>query len=95
MKNMMFRHDAADRSEEAQRLYARAELVYTVIDFAAALAFLVGSILFLYDDPQYAGTWCFVAGSLCFAAKPTLRLWREFQLYRMGDVKDLAERYEE
>ena len=95
MSNMMFRHDAADQSEEAQRLYARAELAYTIIDFFAALSFLAGSVMFFYAELQYAGTWCFVVGSLSFAAKPTLRLWREFQLYRMGDVEDLAERFEE
>ena len=91
----LFRHDAPDRSEEAQALYARAELAYTCIDFGAALAFLVGSILFFYNDLQETATWFFVIGSIAFAAKPTLRLWRELKLYRMGDMKDLAERYEE
>ena len=95
MKRMMFRHDAADQSEAAQRLYARAELAYTLIDFAAALSFVAGSVLFFYETTQTIATWFFVLGSICFAAKPTLRLWREFKLYRMGDMEDLAERYED
>lgn len=95
MKRMIFRHDAAERSEAAQRFYARVELAYTLIDFAAALSFVVGSILFFYEATQVSATWFFLIGSLFFAAKPTLRLWREFKLYRMGDIDDLAERYED
>lgn len=90
-----FRHSVANQSEEMQRFYARAELLYTLIDFAAALSFLAGSVMFFYADLQYAGTWFFVIGSLLFAAKPTLRVWREFKLYRMGDKVDLAKRFEE
>lgn len=90
----LFRHDAPDQSEKAQRLYARAELTYTVIDFCAALAFLIGSVMFFYPAWEHAGTWFFVVGSGMFAAKPTLRLWREFKLYRMGDTEDLAKRFE-
>jgi hypothetical protein len=37
----------------------------------------------------------FLVGSLLFAAKPTLRLIREIKLYRMGDVDDLAHRFED
>jgi hypothetical protein len=27
-----------------------------------------------------------------FAAKPSIRLWRELKLLRMGDYKDIAQR---
>ena len=37
-----------------------------------------------------AGTWLFLVGSIFFAMKPTIRLWREFKLLRMGDYADIA-----
>ncbi|QUJ75857.1 YrhK family protein [Sulfitobacter albidus] len=85
------RHD----SDAHRKLYARFELAYTVVDFTAALLFVVGSVMFFSEAWQTTGTWLFLIGSLCFAAKPTLRLLREVRLYRMGDAQDLAERFED
>ena len=48
--------------------------------------------MFLSENWQTTGTWLFIAGSVLFAAKPTLRLVRELKLAAMGDTKDLAER---
>lgn len=62
------------------------------MDFAAALLFIVGSVLFFYEATQRVGTWMFLVGSVCFALKPTLRLVREIKLYRLGDTEDLADR---
>ena len=90
----LFRRDNRGRSEASQTLYARFELAYTVVDFTAALCFLVGSVLFFSEESQYTATWLFVVGSVFFALKPTLRLWREVKLYRMGYVDDLAQRLE-
>lgn len=88
----LFRRDRREDSQAHRRLYARFEIAYTVVDFSAALCFIVGSILFFYDATQVAATWLFLIGSVFFAAKPTLRLIREVKLYRMGDVGDLARR---
>lgn len=88
----LFRHENRDRNEATRALYARFEIAHTAADFAAALAFLIGSILFFSPDTQTAATWLFVVGSLLFAAKPTLRLVREIRLYRMGEIDRLADR---
>jgi YrhK-like protein len=88
----LFHQENRQASEEARALYARVEIVYTAVDFAAALLFLVGSFLFFNEDTQHAATWLFVIGSACFAMKPTLRLWREIRLYRMGKIDKLAAR---
>lgn len=81
-----------DRSPEARRVFAMFELAHTAVDFGAAACFVVGSILFFFDALQVQATWLFLIGSLLFAAKPTLRLWREIKLMRMGDYTDLAHR---
>lgn len=90
----LFHRDRRDDSPAHRKLYARFELAYTVVDFVAALLFVVGSVMFFSDGWQTFGTWLFLVGSICFAAKPTLRLVREIRLYRMADSKDLADRFE-
>ena len=72
------------------RIWAAWEIVYTIVDFAAAFLFIVGSVFFFYASLTYWGTWMFLVGSVCFALKPTIRLVRELQYLAMGDVTDLA-----
>lgn len=69
---------------DISRRYALYEVIYTLIDFAAAILFVIGSIMFFFDDWQTPGTWMFLIGSLFFAAKPTLRVVRELHLAAMG-----------
>lgn len=88
----LFRHENRQRSSASRALYARFEIIYTFVDFTAALLFLVGSFLFFSESTQTIATWLFVAGSFAFAVKPTLRLIREIKLYRMGQIETLAER---
>ncbi len=92
---MLFQKDhQGDGTARQKRVYAMFELAYTIVDFTAASLFIVGSVMFFYDDWQTPGTWMFLVGSICFAAKPTLRLAREVKLAAMGDVDDLAKRVE-
>ena len=91
----IFRNERRDQSEAHRRLYARFELAHTVVEFMAAFCVIVGSVMFFSDAWLTPGTWLFLVGSLLFAAKPTLRLIREIKLYRMGDVDDLAHRFED
>ncbi|NIZ11564.1 YrhK family protein [Pseudooceanicola sp. HF7] len=88
----LFRHETRQRTERTKRTYALFEIAYTIVDFSAALCFIVGSIFFFYDSLMTAGTWLFLVGSVFFAAKPSIRLVREVKLYRMGDDEDLAKR---
>ena len=89
---MLFDGRAKDASDETLRVHAAFEIAYTAVDFGAALAFVVGSVLFFYEAWQTVATWFFVIGSILFALKPTLRLARELKLAAMGDVTDLAKR---
>ncbi|WP_238372372.1 YrhK family protein [Heliomarina baculiformis] len=89
---MLFHQDQRNRNADTKRIHALFEIVYTLVDFMAALTFLIGSVMFLYDSWQTFGTWLFIVGSILFATKPTLRLARELKLAAMGDADDLADR---
>ena len=88
----LFSSGRAEETPAQERLYAAYELAYTIVDFSAALLFVVGSVMFFSEAWQVAGTWCFLAGSICFAAKPTLRLVREVHYLRAGKTRTLARR---
>ncbi|WP_417719497.1 YrhK family protein [Salipiger sp.] len=91
----LFDHSNRQRNADTRRVYARFELVHTFVDFAAALCFTIGSVLFFWKQFEVQAIWLFTVGSLFFMAKPTLRLAREIKLYRMGKLDRLAERVEE
>ena len=63
-----------------EELVRRYELFRTVVEFLAALTFIIGSVLFFYDSLQYAGTWLFVIGSILCAVRPSIRLALELHL---------------
>ena len=88
----LFHHENRQKTEATRRVWARYEIAYTFVDFSAAFCFVVGSIMFFSEAWLIPGTWMFLIGSILFALKPTLRLVREIQLYRMGDTDDLAHR---
>ncbi|PWR02206.1 hypothetical protein DKT77_13150 [Meridianimarinicoccus roseus] len=91
----LFRTSNREFNADTRRVYAAYEIAHTAVDFAAALCFLVGSVLFFWADWETEAIWLFVIGSVFFMMKPTLRLVREIQIYRMGDMARLAERLEE
>jgi hypothetical protein len=91
-QGMLFHSDNRNGSDRGKRIYALFEIVYTAIDFLAAMMFLVGSVMFLSEAWQTPGTWLFIVGSVLFATKPTLRLARELKLAAIGDTDDLAKR---
>ena len=88
----LFSHEARQRSADTRRVYAAYEIAHTVADFIAAISFLIGSILFLWPGYEDTAIWLFIIGSVFFCLKPTLRLAREVQLWRMGNLDQLAER---
>lgn len=88
----LFQPDAHTRSDSHRRVYAAYEVAHTIIDFLAAMLFLVGSVMFFYPRIENPAIWCFVVGSVCFALSPTLRLVRELHYLAIGDVDDLVPR---
>ncbi len=71
------------------KAYALFELAYTSVDMAAALLFIIGSVMFFSEEWQTPGTWCFLAGSIFFALKPSIRIYREIYYLSKGDYEDL------
>ncbi len=88
----LFGPDSRPNTVNQHRLHAAYELSFTVVDFVAALCFVVGSLLFFREQTVVIATWLFLIGSVCFALKPTIRVVREFHLLRQGDIDTLAER---
>lgn len=84
-----FEPDLKRKSSQHKQVYALYELAHTAVDLAAAILFVVGSILFFYKQLQDAGTWCFLVGSIFFAAKPTLKVVREVHLLKIRDYNKL------
>jgi hypothetical protein len=90
----LFQRDHHKLGPDAVRLHAAFEIVLTISDFLAAVLFVIGSVMFLSDDWERAGTYLFIVGSLLFAVSPALKVWREVKLARMGDLETLAKREE-
>ncbi|ETW11664.1 hypothetical protein ATO8_15493 [Roseivivax marinus] len=90
----LFRHETRQSTEHTRKLYARYALAHTMVDFLAAVLFLVGSVLFFWNELETAAIWCFVVGSVFFCVKPTLKLAREIHMWRAGQTDALAEEEE-
>jgi YrhK-like protein len=83
----------ATASDRHVRVYGRYQRIYTAVEFAAAIAFVVGSAFFFSAALTPAADWLFLVGSLLFAARPTVRVLRENHLARIpmpGDAKQHA-----
>ena len=90
----LFRHRNRQATTDTRTLWARYELVYTAVDIAAALSFVLGSLLFFSPEMETAATVGWLVGSILFAAKPSIRMVREIHLYRIGHLDHLAHRAE-
>jgi len=76
--------DHAIRGDLSPGQHALYQWAHLVVDFAAALLFVSGSIFFLYPGFQNVGSWLFLIGSVFFAMKPTIRLIRFLHLRRLA-----------
>ena len=74
---------ARHASPDHATLVRRYELVRTLIEFLAAVFFIIGSVFFFYESLLFAGTWLFLIGSILFAVRPTIRLALELHLARL------------
>ncbi|MGJ8611995.1 MAG: YrhK family protein, partial [Octadecabacter sp.] len=79
------------RSDAHKRIFANCELAYTTVDFAAALMFVVGSILFFSEETAYVATWLFLIGSVFFGMRPTIKLYRELSYLKLQKQEKAVE----
>ncbi|ORE93430.1 YrhK family protein [Acuticoccus yangtzensis] len=89
-RHMFEPHSNEGLSHRERRAYAAFEIAYTLVDFGAALCFVVGSVLFFWEATMVAGTWAFLVGSVLFAAKPSIRLARELRKLGHGRTSEVA-----
>ncbi len=82
----LFQSRRFDASSRHRQVYSAYEIAYPTVDWLAAVLFVIGSIMFLYDDLMHTGTWLFIIGSVCFALRPSIRLARELHLARLGET---------
>lgn len=79
----LFDHRLRALSDHHAEIVQQYEFVRTLIEFLAAVCFIIGSVFFFYPAWVYAGTWLFVIGSVFFAVRPTVRLLLELHLVRL------------
>lgn len=92
MISRMFNYHDPAQTEHRKRIYAAFELWYTIVDVGAAVSFLAGSILFLWEGTKTVGTCLFIGGSALFLLKPAIRLMRESKYAASGEIDTLARR---
>lgn len=61
----------------------RYEVISIINDFAIAMWFLVGSILFLFPEYEKAAIWLFILGSFQFLVRPSIRLASHIHVKRI------------
>lgn len=80
----MFDADQATASPRHKQLFRRYQKLYTLVDFCAAVAFIVGSIFFFSESLTRPADWLFLVGSILFAVRPTISVIREFHLSKVS-----------
>lgn len=69
-------------------IYWRYQVVRTVVDFGAAVCFVIGSAFFFFTSLTTEADWLFLVGSVLFAFKPTIDVVRSAHLKRLPGQSD-------
>ena len=83
MPPRMFSHDLADASERHAALWRNYQILYHLNDFLAGVQFVVGSVLFFWEDTMFAATVLFLIGSVMFTVRPLIQVLRDVHLTRL------------
>lgn len=60
-------------SQHERQLHERYEWLHILNDLLISIAFLIGSIFFLYDSLKHMGVWLFIIGSVLLLMGPIIR----------------------
>ncbi len=77
-----------DLTPQHLALFWRYQVVRTLVDFGAAVCFVIGSAFFFFTSTTLAADWLFLIGSVLFAAKPTIDVVRSAHLRRLPGQAD-------
>jgi hypothetical protein len=83
IRGRLFDPRRATASPRHRQVYGRYQRVYTLVEFAAAVAFVIGSVFFFSEDLTLQADWLFLVGSILFAVRPTVAVLRETHLARI------------
>ncbi len=89
-KNQRLFEPAEKLSPRGKRISAAYEIAYTLTEFSAAATFIIGSVMFFSAAWETTGTWFFLIGSILFALKPTIRLFKELALVAEGKADQIG-----
>ena len=78
----------ADLTPTHLELYWRYQVVRTLVDFGAAVCFVIGSAFFFFVSTTTEADWLFLVGSILFALKPTIDVVRSAHLRRLPGQAD-------
>ncbi len=79
----MFSHNLADASERHGAIWRNYQIVYHLNDFLAGVMFVLGSVLFFWEETMTSATVLFVIGSIQFTVRPLIQVLRDFHLTRL------------
>lgn len=78
----------ADLTPAHVALFWRYQVVRTLVDFGAAVCFVIGSVCFFFAGTEREADWLFLVGSVLFALKPTIDVVRSAHLRRLPGQAD-------
>ncbi len=78
-----FHPNLSTKTERHMQLFQYYQLAYTLNDLCAGLLFVIGSVLFFFEQTTYTATWLFLVGSISFTIRPAIKLLREIHLTRL------------
>ena len=78
----------ADLTPAHMALFWRYQVVRTLVDFGAAVCFVIGSAFFFFRSTTTEADWLFLVGSILFALKPTIDVVRSLHLNRLPGQQD-------
>lgn len=83
----MFSPDSGLLSSRHKKIHKIYTILGIINDFAAGLAFVVGSYFDFYPKFSTDGSWLFLIGSILFCMRPSIVILREIHLACIGRQK--------
>jgi YrhK-like protein len=78
----------ADLTPAHVALFWRYQVIRTLVDFGAAVCFVLGSAFFFFAGVATEADWLFLVGSILFALKPTIDVVRSAHLRTLPGQAD-------
>lgn len=81
-----------ESDERMKKLKSIYFIILTFNEVFIGICFIVGSIMFFYDDYVYYGTWLFLIGSILMVIKPLIKFIREMHYYKVHKYEEIIKK---